>query len=67
MVEMAVFWKNLGNDIILNQKEVSLVVTLQSHKWMSHNQSLMNFTQDNSHLYLRETPIYMDASNKDPF
>ncbi|MBT2732056.1 glycosyltransferase family 4 protein [Carnobacterium sp. ISL-102] len=61
---MAVFLKTLGNELS-NSKEVSLVVTLTITNEWSHNQSLMNFYSDN-HLFLR-APIYIDATNKDPF
>ncbi|WP_034552491.1 glycosyltransferase family 4 protein [Carnobacterium funditum] len=61
---MAVFLKNLGNELSKSE-EVSLVVTLTITNEWSHNQSLMNFYSDN-HLFLR-APIYMDAANKDPF
>ncbi|WP_373471952.1 glycosyltransferase family 4 protein [Carnobacterium alterfunditum] len=61
---MAVFLKTLGNELS-KSKEVSLVVTLTITNEWSHNQSLMNFYSDN-HLFLR-APIYIDATNKDPF
>lgn len=61
---MAVFLKTLGNELS-NSKEVSLVVTLTITNEWSHNQSLMNFYSEN-HLFLR-APIYIDATNKDPF
>ncbi|MEG0267499.1 MAG: glycosyltransferase family 4 protein [Carnobacterium sp.] len=61
---MAVFLKNLGNQLSKSE-EVSLVVTLTITNEWSQNQSLMNFYSDN-HLFLR-APVYIDASNKDPF
>ena len=61
---MAVFLKNLGNQLSKSE-EVSLVVTLTITNEWSQNQSLINFYSDN-HLFLR-APIYIDASNKDPF
>lgn len=61
---MAVFLKNLGNQLSKSE-EVSLVVTLTITNEWSQNQSLMNFYSDN-HLFLR-APIYIDTTNKDPF